>query len=278
MKLKPEKIVIYFLVILTIIWTFFPIYWVVVTSFKPEGEVITKPPTWIPRHPTLENYYRLFLEENFYVYMVNTAIVSLGSTLLALLLGSPASYAVARHRIGKYAGRLFLGWNLVVRMFPPIVLAIPVFTVFRQLGLINSRLGLIIAYQVYALPYTIWLLHGFFSEIPIEIEEAAMVDGAPPLILFTRIALPLVLPGIVATAILATIQTWNDFLYALIFIYSQEKMTITVQIAGYIQEFKIEWGLLASSGIVSSLPVLALSAAVQKYLTRGLAAGRGIKG
>ena len=276
--MKAGRIIVYVLVVLSLVWTLFPIYWVTVTSFKPNSEVITKPPTWIPRTPTLEHYYRLFAEEHFHVYIINTAIVSIGSTLLALALGAPASYAVARHRISRAAGRSFLAWNLVVRMFPPIVLAIPIFTVFRQAGLINTRTGLIIAYQIYSLPYAIWLLHGFFSEIPVELEEAAMVDGASTLTVFARIALPLVVPGIVTTAILTIIQTWNEFLYALIFIYSQEKMTITVQIAGYIQEFKIEWGLLASSGLVSSLPVLALSAAVQKYFTEGLAAGRGVKG
>ncbi|RLE60073.1 MAG: carbohydrate ABC transporter permease [Thermoprotei archaeon] len=276
--MKIGRAIVYFLVVLSLIWTLFPIYWVTATSFKPNTEVITKPPTWIPRNPTLEHYYRLFAEEHFHIYILNTAIVSIGSTILALLLGAPASYAVARHRISKTAGRSFLAWNLIVRMFPPIVLAIPIFTVFRQAGLINTRAGLILAYQVYSLPYAIWLLHGFFREIPHELEEAAMVDGASILTVFTKIALPLAIPGIVTTAILTIIQTWNEFLYALIFIYSQEKMTITVQIAGYIQEFKIEWGLLASSGLISSLPVLALSAAIQKYFTQGLAAGRGIKG
>jgi len=276
--MRAGRVLVYVLVALALAWTLFPIYWVAVTSFKPNSEVITKPPTWIPLHPTLEHYYRLFAEEHFHVYIANTAVVSLGSTLLALLLGAPASYAVARSKIGAAAGRGFLAWNLVVRMFPPIVMAIPIFTVFRQLGLIDTRLGLIIAYQVYALPYTIWLLNGFFRDIPWELEAAAMVDGASTLQTFARVALPLAVPGIVTTVILSTIQTWNEFLYALIFIYSQEKMTITVQIAGYIQEFKIEWGLLASSGLVSSLPVLALSAAVQKYFTRGLALGRGVKG
>ncbi len=276
--MKAGRLVVYALVALAVAWTLFPIYWVTVTSFKPNSEVITKPLTWLPRHPTLEHYYRLFAEEHFHVYIANTAIVSLGATALALLLGAPASYAVARSKISVAAGRSFLAWNLLVRMFPPIVMAIPIFTVFRQLGLIDSRLGLIIAYQVYALPYTIWLLHGFFREIPWELEAAAMVDGASTLEVFARVALPLALPGIVTTIILSTIQTWNEFLYALIFLYSQDKMTITVQIAGYIQEFKIEWGLLASSGIVSSLPVLALSAAVQKYFTEGLALGRGVKG
>ncbi len=264
-------------VVLILVWSLFPVYWVFVTSFKRSEEVITRPPTWVPRHPVLDNYVDLFTKVGFHVYLANSLVVSLGATLLSIAVGGVASYALARLKVSPLLSRLFLLWTLVVRMFPPIVLVIPVFVLFRDLGLVNTRAGLILAYQIYTLPYVIWLLLGFFREIPAELEEAALVDGAGRLRVFVEISLPLVAPGLVATSILSMLQAWNEFLYALIFVYSQEKKTITLAIAGFITEFEIQWGLLAAGGLVSSLPILALSVYIQRFLMRGLGLGRGVK-
>jgi len=227
-----------------------------------------------PLHPTLMNYVKLMVEDKFYIYILNSLVVSLGATIISLLIGSLAAYALVRIGVPRFVDSLFLTWVLVVRMLPPIVLAIPLFMVLRTLGLIDTRFGLMIAYQVYTLPYVVWILLGFFREIPREIEEAALIDGASRVRVWTSIILPLALPGLIATMILSVILTWNEFLYALVFINSPEKYTVTVRVATYIYEFKIEWGRLAASGLTSALPVLLLSLYVQKYMIRGLAFGR----
>jgi len=265
------KIVHVVAIVLALVWTIFPLYWIVVTSFKQSWEVLLWPPTPVPLHPTLENYVKLLTRDRFYIYIVNSLVVSCGAAALSLLLGSLASYALARIGLPSRFGSIFLVWILVIRMIPPITIAIPLFTILKSLGLLDTRLGLVLAYQVYTLPYTIWLLYGFFTAIPREIEWAALVDGASRLQALLRVILPTMAPGLVTVFILSTIMSWNEFLYALIFINSPEKYTVTVIVANYIQEFTIDWGRLAGSGILSMLPVLALTFYVQKYVIRGLA-------
>jgi len=268
---KMGKILHVVAVVLALAWTMFPLYWIIVTSFKQSWEVLLWPPTPIPLHPTLENYVKLLTKDRFYIYMLNSLIVSCGASTLSLLLGSLASYALARIGLPGRLGNIFLVWVLVIRMIPPITIVVPLFNILRSLGLLDTRLGLVIVYQIYTLPYTIWLLHGFFAAIPREIEWAALVDGATRLQTLLRVVLPAIAPGLVAVFILSMIMSWNEFLYALIFINSPEKYTVTVIVANYIQEFTIDWGRLAGSGVLSMLPVLALSFYVQKYVIRGLA-------
>ncbi len=271
-----KRIVHGVLVALILIWTLFPIYWIVVTSFKHEWEVLTWPPTPIPLSPTLENYIKLITKDRFYIYIMNSLVVSLGATAISIAIGSLAAYGLSRVGVPRIVGTVFLLWVLVIRMIPPIVIAIPLFMILRSLGLLDTRYGLMIAYQVYTLPYVIWLLLEFFRGLPRDIEEAALVDGASRFRIFSSILLPLMAPALVATSILSIILTWNEFLYALIFINSPMKYTVTVIVASYIQEFVIDWGRLAGSGLLSALPVLALSMYVQKYMLRGLVL-RGIR-
>jgi len=264
------------IIALILIWTLFPIYWIVVTSFKQEWEVLAWPPSPIPLSPTLESYVKLMTRDRFYIYIINSLIVSLGATLISIFIGSLASYGIVRVGVPKFIDTLFLLWILVVRMIPPIVLAMPLFIILKTLHLLDTRLGLMISYQVYTLPYVIWMLLEFFRSIPKEIEEAALVDGATRFRAFISVLLPVMVPALIATSILSIILTWNEFLYALIFINSPTKFTVTVIVASYIQEFVIDWGRLAGSGLLSALPVLILSMYVQKYMLRGLAF-RGIK-
>ena len=261
---------------LAIIWTLFPIYWIVVTSFKHEWEVLTWPPTPIPVHPTLENYVKLLTVDRFYIYIFNSLTVSIGATALSIFLGSLAAYGLARIGVPRSFGNFFLLWILIVRMLPPIVIAIPVFILLKTMGLLDTRLGLVIAYQVYTLPYVIWILFGFLSAMPRDIEEAALVDGATRVQALIYVVLPAMAPALVATFILSMMLAWNEFLYALILINSPSKYTVTVIVANYIQEFVIDWGRLAGAGLLSALPILILSIYIQKYMIRGLAFG-GIK-
>lgn len=261
------------LVALSILWTLFPLYWILVTSFKENWEVLIWPPSPLPLSPTLDNYVKLMVVDRFYTYVFNSLVVSVGATVLSLILGSLASYGLVRVGLPRRLSNLFLVWVLVIRMIPPITIVIPLFTMLRSVGLLDTRLGLVIAYQVYTLPYVTWLLYGFLSTIPRDLDEAALVDGASRLQSLIYVLLPAMAPGLVAVSMLSVIMAWNEFLYALILVNSPDKYTVTVIVANYIQEFTIDWGRLSASGMVSMLPVLALTFYVQKYVIRGIAFG-----
>lgn len=261
------------LVALSILWTLFPLYWILVTSFKENWEVLIWPPSALPLSPTLDNYVKLMVVDRFYTYVFNSLVVSVGATVLSLILGSLASYGLVRVGLPRRLSNLFLVWVLVIRMIPPITIVIPLFTMLRSVGLLDTRLGLVIAYQVYTLPYVTWLLYGFLSTIPRDLDEAALVDGASRLQSLVHVLLPAMAPGLVAVSMLSVIMAWNEFLYALILVNSPDKYTVTVIVANYIQEFTIDWGRLSASGMVSMLPVLALTFYVQKYVIRGIAFG-----
>ncbi|MCE4612357.1 MAG: carbohydrate ABC transporter permease [Desulfurococcales archaeon] len=267
---------LYAALLLALAWTVFPLYWIVVTSFKSEWEVLKWPPSPLPEDPTIVHYARLIGADRFYQYIFNSFSVSLGAALVSILLGAPAAYGLVRAGVPPKFSSVFLVWILTVRMLPPIVIAVPLFELLRSMGLLDTRFGLVIAYQVYTLPYAIWILHGFLSAMPKEVEEAAYVDGATRLQTFTKIVAPMMAPGIIAALLLSVLFAWNEFLYALIFINSPSKYTVTVIVANYIQEFEIDWGRLAGSGVLSTLPILVLSVYIQRYMIRGLAFG-GIK-
>jgi len=260
----------YLLIGLAMIFILFPIYWMVTTSVKPPLEYATRNPTWFPQHPTLA-HYRSLVEQKAYRYFLNTLVVSLSATVISLVVGLMAAYALARYRFPARLDLLFLLWVLLVRMAPPVVIAIPLYTTLRTLNLLNTLFGLVISYQVYTLPYSIWMLLGFVRDVPIEIEEAAAIDGASKLRTLRSIVLPLVGPGLVATAIFNMIMTWNEFIYALLFLRTPAAFTLPIHIANYITEYEILWGELMAIGLLSSLPMLLLSGYVQRYLLRGFA-------
>ncbi|HID09205.1 TPA: carbohydrate ABC transporter permease [Candidatus Micrarchaeota archaeon] len=248
----------------------FPIYWMLTTSFKEPLEYATRTPSWFPRRITLEHYLEIWREEA-YRYFANTVLVSFGATLLSLGIAFPAAYGLARFRFPAKFDLIFLLWILLVRMAPPVVLAIPLYTTLQSFGLLNKLAGLVIAYQIYTLPYSIWMLLRFVRDVPLEVEEAAAMDGASKLRILTAIVLPLVGPGLVATAIFSVIMTWNESIYALLFLRRPEVFTLPIHIAHFITEYEVLWGPLMAIGIMSSLPILVLSGYVQKHLLRGFA-------
>ena len=248
----------------------FPVYWMVVTSIKLPIEYATRSPTWFPHHVTLTHYENL-LKSGTFRYLVNTIIVSLSATLLSLAVGFTAAYGLARYHFPAKLDFIFLVWVLLVRMAPPVVMAIPLYATLRTLGLLNSFSGLIISYQIYTLPYSIWMLLGFIRDVPLEIEEAAAIDGASKWRIMLSVVMPLVGPGLVATAIFGIIMTWNEFLYALLFLRTPSMFTMPIHIANSITEYGIDWGNLMAIGIVASLPILILAGYVQKRLLRGFA-------
>ncbi len=255
---------------LVMVFVLFPIYWMLTTSFKEPLEYATRTPSWFPHRITLEHYREIW-KEGAYRYFINTVLVSVGATLLSLGIAFPAAYGLARFRFPARLDLFFLLWVLLVRMAPPVVLAIPLYTTLQGMGLLNKLTGLVIAYQVYTLPYSIWMLLRFVRDVPIEVEEAAAIDGASKGRTLVSIVLPLVGPGLVATAIFAVIMTWNEFIYALLFLRRPEVFTLPIHISHFITEYEVLWGPLMAIGITSSLPILILSGYVQKHLLRGFA-------
>ncbi len=256
------------ILLITMLVTLFPIYWILVTSLKTPVEVISPVPTLIPQIFTLENYISV-VQSGFFRHLFNSLIVAASATLLSLALSTLASYALVRHEFPFKANGLFLIWVLVVKILPPVVLAIPLYNVFIKMGLLNSRLGLVLVYQVYTLPYCIWMIFGFLKGLPTTFEEAAMIDGAGKLYILTRIVLPLARTGIIATSIFSIIAAWDEFLFALLFIRTPSLQTLPLVIVNFIGEYETLWGELMGIGLLTTLPVLFFSSYVYKYYTQG---------
>lgn len=217
--------------------------------------------------------YQQLIEDDIWGKVLNSLVVAFGSTTLALLAGFPAAYALVRLGLPKMLDNAALLFILIIKLSPPIVLAIPLYQVLRLVDLLDTLPGLILVYQVYALPFAIWMLLGFIRDVSVSYEEAAVMDGAG---LFTRLAtvvLPIMTPGLIATGFFLVILSWNEFVYALLFIQTPSKFTLPTYIATLITEDETFWGRLAAIGFLSSLPILAMVGVVQKGLTRGFAGG-----
>ncbi|MBD3307662.1 ABC transporter permease subunit [candidate division KSB3 bacterium] len=264
-----KRAIKFILVVLVLCYTLLPIYWIVITSLKPPIEYTTKTPRLIPKQVTLSHYYTVLVEQHFSRYLLNTVTIAVSAVLISLIVAFLASYALARYRFPHQFDRVFLIWALLVKMVPPIALAIPLYGLLKTAGLINTKFGVILVYQIYTLPYCIWMLLGFIRDVPLALEEAASIDGASPFRILRSVVLPLVAPGLVATAIFSMIMAWNEFIYALLFLRTPDAFTLPIHIANYITEYETLWGPLMSIGLLSSLPVLILSGFLQKRLVQG---------
>ncbi|MCL0098537.1 carbohydrate ABC transporter permease [Dehalococcoidia bacterium] len=267
---KADTLVPYLILAMVLLFTLFPLYWMIVTSFKTPLEFVARDIAWIPTPITLEHYGEV-VEEGFMRFFQNTIIIAVFSTILAVTAGALAAYSLTRFRFRANFDKLFLLWAIIVRIIPPIVFLTPLFITFRELGLDDVKLRLILSYQVYVLPLCIWLLLGFFRDLPIEFEEAAQVDGASRIYTLRTVVFPLIAPGLVAAAIFTIITTWNEFIYALIFARVSADFTIPVGIATLIREYEVLWGALSAAGFLSSLPILIFTVYVQKHLLRSFA-------
>ncbi|HDQ13725.1 MAG TPA: carbohydrate ABC transporter permease [Sediminispirochaeta sp.] len=245
-----------------------PIYWMLNTSVKNPREVISPIPTFFPHEPTLSNYSKVF-QAGIWRNFLNTIIVAVSATLASIVLAFLSAYALVRYRFPWKINRLFLIWVLVVRILPPIVLAVPLFTIFNQAGLINTLPGLIVAFQIYTLPYSVWIIYGFIKSLPVEFEESATIDGASPFKVLTAIVEPLVRTGVIATSIFSLILAWNEFLFALLFVRTPRLLTLPVVVSRYIGEYTTQWGELMAIGLLATLPILIFSNFVYRQLTEG---------
>jgi multiple sugar transport system permease protein len=263
----------YAVLLLIMVIVLFPIYWMVITSFKGRLELTTYPPTLFPKNIILDNYRDAFSDSDIPRYMLNSVIVVGVSTLISLFFGTLAGYSLARFPFTPTFKRQISFWILSTRMIPPIVTIIPIFLIYRNLQLLNTYAGMIIVYVGFTLPFTTWMMRAFVREVPVDLEEAAMVDGDTRLTALLRIVLPLTAPGLVATAIFSLILVWNEFLFALILTTTSATITLPVGISGFVSQFEVLWGQMSAVGTVAIIPILIFTLAVQRYLVRGLTLG-----
>lgn len=249
----------------------FPLAWMISVSLKPETEQFLFPPTILPANPILGNYERLIVDTNFPRYILNSLWVACATVVLSLVIGCPAAYAMARFR--SLSRPAITSLVLLVYMFPPILLGIPLFVIFAQTGLTDTYTGLILAHTTFALPFVVWMMRDFFLAVPIEIEEAALVDGCSRLRVLVSIALPVVRPGLIAAGIFTFMLSWSDYIYALILMTSESRKTISLGITLFIDSTSIEPGLMMAASVLITVPVLIGFVFVQRYLVQGLAVG-----
>jgi multiple sugar transport system permease protein len=253
----------------------FPVYWLVSMSVKSTRELSARPPTMIVQNFTLQNFYNVLVTQNFFQYAWNSVQVAVIATVIATIAGSLCAYGLSRFTLPKNLNYQLLFTVLTVRMFPPSVTVIPIYILFNQqiLGfrLYDTPVGLGLVHAFVDVPLVVWIMLGFFREIPRDIEEAALVDGDSWLGAFRRQILPLAAPGLAATAILVAISSWNEFLFALIL--TQRSQTLPIAVAGQITQFDILYGNLMAGGVFAAIPVVVFALLVQRYIIRGLALG-----
>jgi multiple sugar transport system permease protein len=268
---RIQSAVSYAILVTMLVIVIFPFYWMTVTSFKGELQMRSLTSMFWPSPFVTENYQHLLSKTEFLGWYRNSVLVSVTSTLLATAIGTIGAYALARLR---FLGRAFMASAvLITYLVPPSILFIPLYAQVRNLGLADSLSGLILVYPSFTVPFVTWLLMGYFESIPEELEEAAMIDGATRFGAFRRVVLPLAAPGLLAAALYAFTQAWNEFLYALVFITNVKLRTLPVGLSGFITGDVYGWGYLMSGAVLTTLPVIAAYIYLQKYMVEGLTAG-----
>ncbi|MFI5000073.1 MAG: carbohydrate ABC transporter permease [Reyranellales bacterium] len=248
----------------------FPLVWVLGLSLKTRLQVLASPPLYL-WWPTLQNYADVLTRADFVRAFLNTMIVSASAVLLSLCVGAPAAYAFARF---PFTGRSFLFFALLVmRMLPPIAVLVPMYVLFSKVGLATTRLSVVLAYTTFSLPLVVWMMRGYFEDLPVELEESAMIDGASRFGTFLHIVLPMARPGLVAASILCLQLAWNDFLFAAV-LTNNATQTLPVLMGAFnAGDSGMDWGGLTASGMLVTLPVIVFSFAAQRHLVAGLSSG-----
>jgi ABC-type glycerol-3-phosphate transport system permease component len=248
----------------------FPLYWALVASLTSESALFSEPSLW-PREPITDHYRALFATRDFWTPIRNSLVVAGATTVFCITVGALAAYALARLEFRGKA--LILGFILAVSMFPQISIVSPLYLLLREMRLINTYPGLIMPYMTFAMPLTVWLLVGYFRQLPKDLEEAALVDGASRLKAFTTIIIPLAMPGLATTAILAFIYCWNEFLFALSFTLGPERQTVPVAIALFRGEYQVPWGEILAASVLATAPVAMMVLLFQRRIVQGLTSG-----
>lgn len=257
--------------VLLVLVCLFPFWWMVLSSVKTLRELYTVPPIWWPAAPTWENYRTVLFDSNIPRYFLNSIIISVGSTGLALVLAIFASYGFARF---NFKGKpLLQSFVLVGQLLPTAAIIVPLFVTLRVLNLVNTYWGLILVYMIITLPLSVWMLTSYFKNIPVELEEAAIIDGASRLECLFRITLPLSLPGLASVTVYAFVTTWNEFIFALCFATDSSVKTLPIGLAEFSTEFNTDWGAVMAASVVMTLPIAILFLSMQRLFVGGLTAG-----
>lgn len=261
-------------IVLTVIGTviaLFPIFWMVLGSVRPVTEVLAYPPKWWPEEFTLRFYRDLLTTPKYMRWLGNTYLIAIGTTALSLFLGTMAAYGFSRFKVP--GGRVLLLWMLALRMMPGVALILPYFKIATTLGLYDTKWVLILAYTSFVLPMTTWLLKGYMDSIPVELEEAAMVDGATRAGALRMVLLPLVAPGLVATGTMGFLAAWNEFFFAVVLTNSIKAQTLTVGIGKFFGEYGRDWNGMMSLTTFASLPLILIFVLLQRWVVQGMTAG-----
>jgi multiple sugar transport system permease protein len=248
-----------------------PFLWIFLASFRPSSDLIKSNPSFGLGDLSLANYQNLQQAAQYFTYLTNSAIVSLTSTIVSIILALLAAYSVYRTR---YPGRRPLYLALIITyVFPGVVLLIPLYQLLGKVGLINNLFSLVIVNVTFTAPFSVWLMRGFFGAIPAGIEEAASIDGASRMRILLSIVLPLTAPGIAAAAIFSFVWSWTEYMFASAFIVDEGRKTLPVGLGAFIQQYNIDWGLLAAAAVATALPVIIIFAFIGRYFVEGLTAG-----
>jgi multiple sugar transport system permease protein len=270
-----KNVILWTIIVVATAWCLFPFYWAVITSFKPRAVILTTPSLipWLQYHPTIFNWIDEFSRLNEDIKALkNSIIISVGASILAVSLGTLAGYGLARYRFYRWTNSNMTVWFLSQRFLPPVVTVIPFAIIIKNLGLLDTQLGLILANTTFVIPFAVLVLRDVFRELPIELEESAWVDGASHLQAFWHIALPLAAPAVAAAAVICFAFTWNEFLFALVLTY-QKAIPVTVVIAGLEHTQGIQFAAVATRLLLCILPPALLALTAQRYIVRGLTFG-----
>jgi len=251
----------------------FPLYWLLVTALKGEGELYQATPSLYPLQPTLAAFSSVLVTRGFLGLLRNSIVVCGATVLLVLAIGFAVTYPITRLKVSRRLRVGVLNWALSLRFLPPVAVVVPYFAIVRGLGLYDRRLALVLIYTVLNLPFSIWMLKGFLAEIPLEIEEAAFVDGASRWVAFRRVVLPLAAPGILASGVIIFAFAWSEFLFALILTASPRAQTFPVGVQGLVTQFEIIWNDMAAAGAIALAVPLGLMVVARRYVLAGLTFG-----
>ena len=256
---------------IVVIASLFPFVWMALSSIKTLRELYTVPPSWVPAAPTLSNYVKVLLESNIPRYFVNSLVIAGGAMLVALAFAIPAAYGFARF---SFRGKRFWQASILAgQMLPTAAIIVPLFIVLRVLGLLNTYAGLILVYLILTLPLCVWMLVGYLRAIPVELEEAAIIDGAGRIAVLRRVVLPLALPGIIAVMVYSFVTAWNEFIFALCFALDSRVKTLPIGLAEFSTEFNTDWGAVMAASMIMTLPIVLAFLVMQRSFATGLMSG-----
>ena len=250
---------------------FFPVVWTALTSLKSEKDVVTNQLQYVPRNPTLDNYDTLINRSGYPTMFQNSGIVTVLTVIMCLIVGTFAAYSISRYRFKGRGG--MLTFYLVVRMFPVVLMLLPLYIMLRSPQLIDTLFGLALTYTTFSLPVSLLMLKGFFDAVPADLEDAARIDGTTRLGALFRVVMPLARSGVAATAVLLAVSAWNEFLFALMLTNSEGSRTWPVGLQLMVGEFQLPWGLMAAGGMISIVPIIIFFSFAQRALVRGLMVG-----